>query len=43
MDPPPYPGAPRWARWFGLAALLLVALFVILHLTGNAPMGMSHG
>lgn len=41
MAPPPYPGAPRWVRWLGVLAAALVLLFVVLHLTGNAPM--SHG
>ena len=41
MAPPPYPGAPGWVRWLGILAVALVLLFVVLHLTGNAPM--SHG
>jgi hypothetical protein len=30
------PGAPRWVRLFGIVGLVLVALFVVLHLTGNS-------
>lgn len=41
MAPPPYPGTPRWVRWLGALALAMVLAFVVLHLTGNAPM--SHG
>ena len=43
MAPPPYPGTPSWVRWLGLLAIALVVLFVLLHLTGNAPMPMDHG
>lgn len=32
-------GTPRWVKLFGVIALLLVLLFVILHLTGNSPAG----
>ena len=28
-------GAPRWVKVFGIVALVLVLLFVILHLTGR--------
>lgn len=35
------PGTPRWVKVFGIIAVLLVLLFVILHLTGNYPGG--HG
>lgn len=41
MTPPPYPGAPRWVRLFGFIFVALIVLFVVLHLTGNAPVG--HG
>ena len=34
-------GTPRWVKVFGIIALALVLLFVILHLTGNSPGG--HG
>lgn len=29
------PSTPRWVKVFGIIALVLVLLFVILHLTGN--------
>ena len=38
VDPPPYPGSdgdtgtPRWVKVFGVIALLVLLLFVILHL-----------
>jgi hypothetical protein len=28
-------GTPRWVKMFGLVALVLVLLFVVLHLTGR--------
>ena len=30
-----YPGTPRWVKVFGIFALVLVLLFVVLHLTGR--------
>lgn len=33
------PSTPRWVYVFGIIALVLVLLFVILHLTGNSPGG----
>ncbi|HEX9918969.1 MAG TPA: hypothetical protein VGA87_07375 [Pyrinomonadaceae bacterium] len=46
-DEPPYAdsdadseddtGTPRWVKLFGLVALVLVLLFVILMLTGHSP------
>ena len=40
-EPPPYPGAPRWAKVFGIIALVVVLLFVILLFTrgpgGHGP------
>jgi hypothetical protein len=47
-DLPPYPGSngntgddtgstPRWVKVFGIIALALVLLFVILMLTGHGP------
>jgi hypothetical protein len=33
------PGTPRWVRASGLAALVLLFLFVTLHLTGIVGMG----
>jgi hypothetical protein len=35
------PSTPRWVKIFGIIALVLILLFVILHLTGNSPGG--HG
>jgi len=29
------PSTPRWVKAFGIAALIVVALFVIMHLTGH--------
>lgn len=38
------PGAPRWVKVFGIVAVLLVLLFIILHLTGNSIGGHTmHG
>jgi hypothetical protein len=45
-DPRPYtdshsdtgdepPGTPRWVKVFGIIAIILILLFVILHLTGR--------
>ncbi len=40
-DPPPYPGTPRWVKVFGIIALVVVLLFVILLFTrgpgGHGP------
>jgi hypothetical protein len=46
-DEPPYPdnnsdsgddiGTPRWVKVFGLIAVALVLLFVVLMLTGHRP------
>ena len=33
------PSAPRWVKVFGVVALVLVLLFVILHLTGRGFRG----
>jgi hypothetical protein len=30
-----YPGTPRWVKVFGIFALVLVLLFVVLHLSGR--------
>lgn len=35
------PGTPRWVKMFGLIAIVLVLLFVILHLTGRGFGGHS--
>ena len=38
IDPPPYPGTPRWAKVFGIIALVVILLFVILLFTrGHGP------
>jgi hypothetical protein len=34
-----YTGAPRWVKVFGVAALILVLTFVVLHLTGRGFRG----
>jgi hypothetical protein len=34
---PPYPGTPRWVIVFGIIAIVLVLLFVIMLLTGHGP------
>jgi hypothetical protein len=39
MDKPP---TPRWVKVFGIVALALVVVFVILHLTGNTLGGHMH-
>jgi len=36
------PRTPRWVKVFGIIAIILVLLFVILHLTGNGFSGL-HG
>ena len=33
------PSTPRWVKVFGIIAVILVLLFVILHLTGKSPAG----
>ena len=33
----PVPGMPRWVKAFGLLAVVLLLLVVILHLTGLGP------
>ena len=33
------PAMPTWVRVFGVVALILVLLFIVLHLTGHAPRG----
>ncbi len=35
----PAPEMPRWVKLFGIIAIGLILLFVILHLTGNSPFG----
>ena len=39
MTEPPRNKTPRWVKAFGIVAIGLVLLFVILHLTGNSPGG----
>jgi hypothetical protein len=34
-DPPPYPGVPRWVKVFGIIALVVLVLFVVLLFTGG--------
>lgn len=40
-DRPPYPGAPRWVKVFGIIAVVVVLLFIILMFTrgpgGHGP------
>jgi hypothetical protein len=38
-DPPQTTRAPRWVKVFGIIALVVVLLFVILHLSGDGPRG----
>ena len=40
-DHGPITGTPAWVKAFGAIAVVLVVVFIILHLTGHAPMG--HG
>ena len=40
VDPLSYPGAPRWVKVFGIIAIILILLFVILHLSGRGFQGM---
>ena len=32
-------GTPRWVKVFGIIAIVLVLLLVIIHLTGHSPVG----
>ena len=34
---PPYPGTPRWVKVFGIIAIVVVLLVVIMLLTGHGP------
>ena len=36
-------GAPRWVKVFGIIAIVLVLLFVVLHLSGHGMNHMGHG
>ena len=40
--PPPYPGAPRWVKVFGMITIVLVLLLIILMFT-RGPGGRGHG
>jgi len=42
-DRPLNAGTPRWVQVFGIIALALLVLFVILHLTGLSPMSDMNG
>ncbi|RWQ87139.1 MAG: hypothetical protein EOS85_06850 [Mesorhizobium sp.] len=39
-DPPPYPGAPRWVKVWGIIAMILVLLVMTAIFTG---VGGAHG
>jgi len=41
-DPVEDAATPRWVKLFFVGIVLVVALFVVLHLTGNAPGPGSH-
>lgn len=30
-------GMPRWVKVFGIVAVVLLILFIVMHLTGNSP------
>lgn len=34
-----YPGAPRWVKVSAIVLTVLILLVVVLHLTGNQPIG----
>ncbi len=34
---PPYPGTPRWVKVFGIIAIVVALLVVIMLLTGHGP------
>jgi hypothetical protein len=36
-------GTPRWVKVFGIIALALLVLLVIMHLAGLSPMSHTHG
>lgn len=38
----PIPGTPWWVKAFGVVAIVLVLLIVVLHLTGHSPGGQMH-
>ncbi len=42
IDLPPYPGAPRWVKVFGIIVVAFVLVFVVQHLTGGGMRGHVH-
>ena len=38
-DRPPYPGAPRWVKVFGIVAVVLVLVVVVVLLVGGGGHG----
>ncbi len=38
-DLPPYPGAPRWVKAFGIIAIALVVIIVFVLIAGGGPHG----
>ncbi len=38
-DLAPHPGTPRWVKVFGIIAVVLVLVFIILHVTGRSVGG----
>ena len=38
-DPPPYPGAPRWVKVFGIIVIVVVLLVVAMMLIGGGEHG----
>ena len=40
-DRPPYPGAPRWVKVFGIVAVVLVLVVVVVLLVGGGGHGPS--
>ena len=34
-EPPRYPGAPRWVKVFGVIAIVVILLLIVLKLTGH--------
>ena len=37
------PSTPRWVKAFGVVLVVLLLAFLVLHLTGHAPMAGMHG
>jgi len=47
-DSSDYPGTPRWVKVAGIIVLVLVAIFSVVHISGNGignhmPSGAPHG